>query len=230
MTYSIYFRMNEEEQKYKITGDDKYTYPNFIRTKLRPTFGGTENKCNVQIGFSDYENWQPITIGIQTSDLYIVSVGEKQLTEEQKKYDDCDKNISVNALIDALNKLQKFAYVPNSTPSDEDIKESVKVMAFFLSEAARFELIENACYLVLSNYGFEYQWKDYKDMMNNWHKVSKDYVENRDEDIRQSGDGEEVGIIPLSNSMIRRYNARAQLTMLDIPCEVCSHDGSKLLR
>ena len=67
-------------------------------------------------------------------------------------------------------------------------------------------------------------------MMNNWHKVSKDYVENRDEDIRQSGDGEEVGIIPLSNSMIRRYNARAQLTMLDIPCEVRSHDGSKLLR
>lgn len=56
----------------------------------------------------------------------------------------------------------------NHTHADD----AFKILTFFISEAARFEIIEHACYVMFNDRDVCFNWTDWKPLLNSWSNIS----------------------------------------------------------
>ncbi|OGT38670.1 MAG: hypothetical protein A3F12_04595 [Gammaproteobacteria bacterium RIFCSPHIGHO2_12_FULL_38_14] len=131
-----------------------------IRVRLDNSLGYFE----VKLTFSDMAGpW----IMIRRSDLYIIGIAGQKL--QNLEYENSDLNLGRDSLLNAIRMANKA--VQQHTEANLD-PNTCKVLSFFISEAARFEMVEHSCYVMFNNSACNSSWLEWAPLLKSWQKLS----------------------------------------------------------
>lgn len=155
------------------------------------------NKSNFLVKIAIVDRCESPWITLDSQGLYLTKIGAINFPEV---YTEADTSLSLESLIAAV-KVAASAAGKNQHTNYTLPDAASKVLAFFISEAARFEIVEHAAYVMFNDQNTQFSWKDWKPLLNNWLTLS----EKASVHFTFKSDKPQVRPVPISSSQKNTY-------------------------
>ncbi len=163
--------MAQENFEFQINGGPHLDYPQLIQ-QLRQQFSANPPPAaDATVTITLHLYGQQVNVTLEPRDFYITQVNGQGITPQESDYPESGSDIGYQTIVDAFYQAQNFANL-----SVEGRQNVVRILAFVIAEAARFETVFDAVNGLFNNpwEGTRINWNGYsREYLHSWGAASE---------------------------------------------------------